>query len=112
MSQTERPLSTSPFQLATIIAGVVALYLLASVVGRTINIIELKRQQAVLETQERDLNRTIERLGTEAGYLASDSYREQVVRGTFYWGPPGERVIIPLTGESVPPLLATPPPKR
>ena len=102
MSEPERQWSASPYQLATIILAIVAVYLLASVVTRAINIVDLRRQQATLQASSDELEATISRLRSLAQYLQSDSYYEQMAHGELYWARPGEKLIIPL-GRSIQP---------
>ena len=96
MSEPERQWSASPYQLATIILAIVAIYLLASVVSRAINIVDLKRQQATLQASYTELEGTISTLRAQAQYLQSDSYYSQMAHGELYWALPGEKLIIPM----------------
>lgn len=105
MSQPERQGSASPTQLATITLAVIAFYLLASVISRGINILDLRRQQVAAQVTQHELDESIEKLRAEIRYLQSDTYLETVIRGTLFWGRPGETLIIPLS--SAPPATPT-----
>jgi cell division protein FtsB len=104
MSQPERQLPASPMQLATIVLAIVGLYLLASVVGRVINIVEIKRQQVTLQHKNTELLQDIDRLQKDVQYMQTDSYIEQAARTVLLWGRPGEKLII----SSSPAAQATP----
>ena len=96
MSEPERQWSASPYQLATIILAIVVVYLLASVVGRAINIVDLKRQQTTLQASYGEVEASISVLRAQVQYLQSDSYYSQMAHSELYWALPGEKLIIPL----------------
>ena len=100
MSQPERQWSASPMQVATILLAIVALYLLAGIVGRAINIVEIKRQQVAALEKNEILMRDIERLQKDVQYMQSDSYIEQAARTVLLWGRPGEKLIITRVGSA------------
>jgi cell division protein FtsB len=108
MSQPERQWSASPLQLATVILAIVSLYMFASVVTRAINIVDLTRQQALLQTRLDKVAQETNVLRDEAQYLQSDAYLELVAHGVLYWALPGEKLIIPLDSTTRPGLSPTP----
>ncbi len=110
MSQPERQSSASPTQLATFLLAIVALYFLASMVGRAINIVEIMRQQATLQARNEELSRDIAKLRDDVEYMQSDSYVEQAARSVLLWGRPGEKLIISRDGPL--PAASTPTPPR
>jgi len=107
MSQSGQTWSTSRTQIASIVLVVVGLYLVGTIVGRAINILDLKRQQAKMTTTHAELVQTIDKLRSDVEYFQSDSYLEQAAR-SMLWGRPGEKLIIPLNDPSPPRPAATP----
>jgi cell division protein FtsB len=88
--------------------ALVALYLLAGIVGRAINIVEIKRQQVAAQEKNQYLQREIERLQKEVLYMQSDSYIEQAARTVLLWGRPGEKLIISSAATTAPMPTAVP----
>lgn len=108
MNQPERQWSSSRTQFATIVLVIIGLYLIATVIGRAINILDLKRSQANLVARQSDLAQTIVTLRSDIEYLQSESYIEQAARSTLLWGRPGEKLIVPLGAPSQSNPAATP----
>ena len=95
-------------QIATIVLAIVALYLLAGIVGRVINIVDIKRQQVALQEKNQALLLDIDRLQKDVQYMQSDSYIEQAARTVLLWGRPGEKLIISGSAATQATPIATP----
>lgn len=94
MKNPMRQWSASPGQLATIVILIIALYFVAGVVNRGLNVWSLKQQQHALEQKQKELIDKREQLRAEIEYMQSPSYVEQAARTMLLWGPPGETLIV------------------
>ena len=108
MSQPARQWSASIKQFVAIVLTVVALFFIAGVFSRVIDLYELKQQQAALVRTHRDLEGKISQLQEDITYLQSDSYVEKAARQMLIWGHPGEKLIMTKSVKSYTPTPTQP----
>jgi len=108
MKNPTRQWSASPGQLAAIVVLILALYFVAGVVHRGLNVWNLKQQQHALLQKQKELIDKREQLGAAIEYMQSASYVEQAARSMLLWGPPGETLIITTDEAALPTPTAVP----
>jgi cell division protein FtsB len=94
VTQPMRQWSASIKQFVAIVLTVVALFFLAGVVSRIIDLYNLKQEHAALLKAQHDLETKISQLQNDITYLQSDSYVETAARQTLMWGHPGDKLIL------------------